>query len=69
MTKSSHSLVLSLFIFVTINSFTFDLSQNDKHGNILSSAPCNKDTVIDFSFSPDTIIYSCTTSGCTLVNL
>ena len=62
-------LVLFLILFHQINSFTFDLSQEDKHGKSLANTDPNKDTVIDFNFSPNTLLSGCSLTGCTIVNL
>ncbi len=60
-------LIFCLIVFSQSQPYSFDLSQVDKHGNVLSLAPCNKDTVIDFYFSPDTRIRDCTTTSCAIV--
>lgn len=61
-------LVMALNVIGLTLSLSFNLSQVDKHGDSLSQAPVNAETVIDFAFSPNTIISNCSTSGCSLVN-
>lgn len=64
----TNSIVFVLFTCLYLSmGFSFDLSQTDKHGQVLSQESCNKDTVIDLRLSPDTVLSSCSLSGCTLV--
>ena len=62
------SILLIASLICIASSFSFDLSQTDKHGSVLSQASCNKDTVIDFFFSPNTAISNCSPLGCSIVN-
>lgn len=65
--KNQEYLFLLITICWCVNVNTFDLTQVDKHGLILSKNQCNMDTTIDFSFSPNSLISNCTVSGCVLV--
>jgi hypothetical protein len=43
-------------IFMMINSLAIDLTATGKTGEQLKSILCNKDTNIDFSFSPNSML-------------
>jgi hypothetical protein len=45
----------------------FDINQKNKKGSLFTAASCNKDTIIDFSFSSSSS-FRCTSSSCTTVN-
>ena len=65
-------LLIALFVVLTpIHSIVYDLDRTGKTGTKISNLNCNKDTVIDFYFSPDTTISACTTGNgvCTIVCL
>lgn len=61
-------LFLAFNVLCVAMSLSFDLSQVDKHGDTLSSATVNAETVIDLAFSPNTIISGCSPTGCLLVD-
>ena len=68
---NSFQQLLLLFIILSnilVNSFKFDITQNSVHGTEVRDLTCNKDTVIDFNFSPDTKLKDCG-SGCTTVTI
>ena len=60
-------LIVIMCLWSKVQCFTFDLTQTDKHGSVMETALCNKDTVIDFNFSPDSIISNCGLTGCDIV--
>ncbi len=65
-------LLIALFVVLTpIHSIMYDLDKTGKTGGKISDLNCNKDTLIDFYFSPDTTISACTAGNgvCTLVCL
>lgn len=64
-------LLIALFVlFTPIHSVVYDLDKTGKTGGKISDLNCNKDTMIDFYFSPDTTISACVagTGLCTTVN-
>lgn len=63
----TYCLLAALVVIGQVNCVTFDLNQNDKNNKPMNQAPCNKDTVIDFSFSPQSTIGNCTSATCSTV--
>lgn len=68
MLKSMYLMIGLLLLIQTIGTVSFDVTQIDKHGVPLNQAKCNKDTVVDFNFSPDSMIANCTSAGCQVVS-
>lgn len=67
MLKSMYLIIGLLLLMHSIGGVSFDVTQVDKHGVPLNQAKCNKDTVVDFNFSPDSMIANCTSAGCQVV--
>lgn len=61
-----YSVLLLLVLAHPIYNAAFDLTQPNKDGVLMNLDICNKDTVIDFSFSPSSTI-TCDSTACTLV--
>lgn len=66
MKRTFYCMALILMLSISVSSNAFDLTQKDKHGDKLSEAPCNPNTVIDFRLSSSSTI-TCTAAGCTVV--
>ena len=51
-------ILLLLLIQSTFGAFTlpFNTGSVNKHGLVFSDAPCNANTVIDFAFSPNSVL-------------
>ena len=55
---SSSTLITLYSLLIILSAFTlpFDTQLSNKHGTPFNEAKCNKDTVIDFSFSSNSIL-------------
>lgn len=62
-----YCLLLILIKTRQVNRVTFDLTETDKHGNTMKNSTCSKDNVIDFYFSPLTMISQCGKETCNTV--
>jgi hypothetical protein len=66
--NSFWQLLILLIVVPSIvqNAFVYDLTQASIHGTPIQDLVCNKDTVIDFNFSPSSKLSGCS-SNCTTV--
>ncbi len=62
-------LVACLIVYCSLALITFDVSQNNKYGNVsILSTTCNKDTQIDLYFNSSSK-WTCDGEACSFTNL